>query len=132
MTALVVDASAVVKAVTEGTGEGRGVLDRFEGRTVHAPHLVDAEVGSALRKMVLRGLLAPEIAARARRLAEALVQERHPHTGPLAEAAWVLRDNGGFYDGLYVGLAGVLDCDLLTADSRLAGVGAQYVGIELA
>lgn len=120
MTALVVDASALVKAVTERSAHRSEVLSRMEGRRVHAPHLVDAELGSALRRMVLRGQLPAGVAAAARRLGEALVDTRHPHAGPLSEAAWELRDNVGFYDGLYVALAAALDCEMLTADIRLA------------
>ncbi|MCY3952970.1 MAG: type II toxin-antitoxin system VapC family toxin [bacterium] len=120
MTPLVVDASALVKAVTEDSGQGSGALDLMEGRSLHAPHLLDAELGSALRRMVLRGQLAAEVAAGARRMGEALVEVRHPHAGPLCEAAWRLRDSVGFYDGLYVVLAAALDCELLTADRRLA------------
>ncbi|MCY3561637.1 MAG: type II toxin-antitoxin system VapC family toxin [bacterium] len=117
---LVVDASALVKAVTEGSGPESGALDRMEGRRLHAPHLVDAELGSALRRMVLRRQLTAEVAAAARRLGEALIDTRHPHAGPLSEAAWQLRDTVGFYDGLYVALAAALDCEMLTADHRLA------------
>jgi predicted nucleic acid-binding protein len=48
------------------------------------------------------------------------VDQRYPHTGSLADAAWELRDNVTFYDALYVALAAALDVPLLTADARLA------------
>lgn len=131
MTRLVVDASAVVKAVTEDSEQGREALEYLRGRTPHAPHLVDAEVGSALRRMVLRDRLAPAVAAEARRLGEALVLERHPHAGPLAMAAWELRDSVGFCDGLYVALAEILDCELLTVDGRLARAAPSEVRVAL-
>ena len=131
MTPLVVDASAVVKAVTEDSEQGREALRYLGERTPHAPHLVDAEVGSALRRMVLRGQLAPAVAAEARRLGEVLVMERHAHSGPLASAAWELRDSVGFYDGLYVALASALDCELLTVDGRLARAAPPEVCVEV-
>ena len=131
MTPLVVDASAVVKAVTDNSGKGREALKYLGERTPHAPHLVDAEVGSALRRMVLRGRLAPAVAAESRRLGEVLVLERHAHIGPLALAAWELRDSVGFYDGLYVALAAALDCELLTVDGRLARAAPPEVRVKL-
>jgi predicted nucleic acid-binding protein len=41
-------------------------------------------------------------------------------TGALATAAWALRQNVSFYDGLYVALAVALAVPLVTADQRLA------------
>ena len=119
-TLAVADASALVLAVTDVTERGRRAQARLQEHVVHAPHLVDAEVGSSLRRLVLRGVLAAEHAAVSRRLAEAVVEERHGHTGPLGEWAWTHRDRIGFFDALYAGLAASLDCPLLTADRRLA------------
>lgn len=116
----VADASALVLAVADDTDRGRRALSALGDHVVHAPHLVDAEVGSALRRLVLRGLLDAEHAAVSRRLAAAVVEERHDHVGPLGEWAWAHRDRIGFYDALYAGLAATLGCTLLTADRRLA------------
>ena len=41
-------------------------------------------------------------------------------TGALAKAAWAVRQNVTFYDGLYVALAVALTVPLVTADQRLA------------
>jgi len=41
-------------------------------------------------------------------------------TGLLATAAWALRENVSFYDGLYVALAAALALPLVTADGRLS------------
>ena len=41
-------------------------------------------------------------------------------TGALAAAAWALRNNVTFYDGLYAVLAVALAAPLLTADERLS------------
>jgi predicted nucleic acid-binding protein len=54
-------------------------------------------------------------------------------TGALARAAWALRQNVSFYDGLYVALAVALTVPLVTADGRLSrapglGCGVEQVG----
>jgi predicted nucleic acid-binding protein len=41
-------------------------------------------------------------------------------TGALARAAWALRNNVSFYDGLYVALATAPAVPLVTADQRLS------------
>ena len=116
---LVVDASALVLAVVADTPAGSRVRDRLRRSRVHAPHLVDAEVGHVLRRQVLRGELGAEQAGDCRRFAEAIVEERHDHTGPLAAWAWANRDRLSFYDALFAGLAALLECPLLTVDLRL-------------
>lgn len=40
----------------------------------------------------------------------------------LLARVWALRDNLSAYDATYVALAEAIGCELLTADSRLAGV----------
>ncbi len=52
---IVVDASAAVSALLN-EGQARRLT---AGESVHAPHLVDAEVVSVLRRQVVAGLLAP-------------------------------------------------------------------------
>lgn len=49
----------------------------------------------------------------------------------LAEPAWALRDNLGLYDALYVALAQMLDCELITADRRIATAPPTGVTIKL-
>ena len=93
----------------------------LRGHRRAAPHLIDAEVGNALRSMVLRGDLEDEVGASARLMAERLVHRRHPVQGAVAARAWQLRHNLSFYDAVYVALAESLDCQLITADSRIAG-----------
>ena len=116
---IVVDGSALAIAVTDTTDRGDRVLARLEEGAL-APHLVDAEVGQAIRGLVLRGLLAPDDAEVSLAAAEELVVERFPHP-PLRSRAWQLRSNVSFYDGLYVALAEALRLPLLTADKKLAG-----------
>ena len=118
----VVDASVLVEYV--GGGEHVDVARSYlmaDRGALWAPHLVDAEVGHALRRMVAAGDIRPH-AARAglKDLAEMPLQ-RAPHRG-LMDRAWALRENVSFYYGLYLALAEALEAPLLTLDTRLAGV----------
>lgn len=93
---------------------------RLGAEVCHAPHIIDAEVGNVLRRHVLRGDLAAADARTLLHLSGPLVDHRHRMTGALAGAAWALRENVSFYDGLYAALAAGLAVPLLTADGRLA------------
>lgn len=120
MNAIVLDASALIAATTRTDGESVALRRRMAAADCHAPHLIDAELGSVLRRMSLRGQLAPELATTLLLASPRLVTHRHDHRGSLAAAAWALRDNLSFYDALYVALAAALDAPLITADARLA------------
>jgi predicted nucleic acid-binding protein len=115
---IVVDASALVVAVTDTTERGARARSRLADGCA-APHLIDAEVGQSLRGLVLRGLLDEGAAERSLEYAEHLVVDRYPHQ-PLRRRAWALRYRVSFYDGLYVALATLFDLPLVTADARLA------------
>lgn len=116
---IVVDASALIDALTEGPLADR-VDDRLEDdAALWAPHLVDAEVGHVLRRAVLRGELAPDVARAALGDLVDLPLERAAHLD-LADTAWSLRHTLSYYDALYVALAAELDAPLVTLDTRLA------------
>jgi predicted nucleic acid-binding protein len=117
---LVVDASALYGAAVEEPRRALVVRRRIAAEDCHAPHLIDAELGSALRRRVLRGELAVSDAEAALADSASLINERHEMTGSLAADAWSLRDTLSFYDALYVALAAALCAPLLTADARLA------------
>ncbi len=117
---VVVDASTLVAAVASTDSLGDRARATLRGHRRAAPHLIDAEVGNALRSMVLRGDLTDGVGASARLMAERLVHRRHPIHGAIAARAWQLRHNLGFYDALYIALAESLQCQLITADSRIA------------
>jgi predicted nucleic acid-binding protein len=116
----VIDASAMIVALLGRSAEAAGLRRRLGAEVCHAPHLIDAEVGNVLRRRVLRGDLAAADAGRLLHLAGPLVDHRHQMTGALARAAWALRNNVSFYDGLYVALATALAAPLVTADQRLS------------
>lgn len=116
----VVDASVFVEFFREG--ENAELVDErlhAEEHSLWAPHLVDAEIGHALRRAVRLGEMDAGNAGEALWEIEALPVERVEHE-PLVHVAWDLRDNFSFYDGLYVALALILDEPLLTFDARLA------------
>ena len=85
-------------------------------------HLIDAEVGQALRRWVRLGKLTADAAGKALWDIDELPIERIEHE-LLIHVAWGLRDNFSFYDGLYVALALMLNEPLLTFDARLARSG---------
>ena len=86
---------------------------------VHAPHLLDVEVASGLRKLVAnRELSAGAVAAALEDLAD-LDVARYSHV-ELLDRIWQLRAHVTPYDAAYVALAEVLDATLVTTDGRLA------------
>ncbi len=126
----VVDASVLVEFLAGG--EHRDAAEDAIGRErwVWAPALVDAEVGSALRRQTR----AKEISARKAGVALDDLLDMRLQRIPLAalvDRAWQLRDNVTFYDGLYVALAEELDSPLLTLDARLAKVKGLRTEVEL-
>lgn len=126
----VVDASVLVEFLSGGE-HAESVEERLdaEEHVLWAPHLIDAEVGQALRRWVRQGKLTADAARRALWEVSDLPVERVEHE-LLVHVAWDLRDNFSFYDGLYVALAVMLDEPLLTLDARMARAGAE-VPIEV-
>ena len=130
--ALVIDASGLVVALLARSTDAVSLRRRLAVEVSHAPHLIDAEVGNVLRRLTLRGELEPRAAEALLVGAGALVDHRHAMTAGLARAAWDLRENVTFYDGLYVALAGALRVPLLTADVRLSQAPGLGCRVELA
>jgi predicted nucleic acid-binding protein len=121
----VVDASVLFELLSDG--EHKEVVEErldAEEYALWAPHLIDAEIGQALRRWVRLGKLTADAAGRALWEVDELPVERVEHE-LLIHVAWGLRDNFSFYDGLYVALALMLDEPLLTFDARLARSGSD-------
>lgn len=119
----VVDASVVVEFL--GGDERTLALDerlKAEEHALWAPHLIDAEVGHALRRKVRLGQMEAEDAEEAIWELNDLPLRLVEHEN-LIKVAWDLRDNFTFYDGLYVALALILGETLLTFDARMARSG---------
>ena len=127
----VVDASALLMAMSASGHNADELRDKLPSWRISAPHLIDAEVGNVLRRHERAGLMSPERAAATLRATHDLAIRRYPHFGWLAESAWALRANVMFYDALYVALAAVLRVPLVTADAHLANAPRLPCAVEL-
>lgn len=131
MNEYVVDAAAAVDALA-GKGASAIAVRRLLKESIsNAPHLLDAEVGHALRRAVLSDEISEAEARSALGAMPHLIDNRYPHSSRLIEHAWQLRHNVTFYDALYVALAAALDVPLLTGDARLAAASGLTCQIEL-
>src|SRR2546427_567108 len=111
---IVVDASVVVDLLLHIPPHAETIRQRLrrEVPNLAAPHLLDAEVGQALRRYTLNGDLNPARADQALVDLAALPLVRYPHTA-LLRRAFDLRDNVSVYDALYVALAEAMQVPLL-------------------
>ena len=112
---IVVDASAALSALLNSGPARRAVADQ----QLHAPHLIDTEVASGLRRTVRSQRLSADAGLAALDTFRRLGMTRYPGSS-LLPRVWDLRDNLSAYDACYVALAELLGCDLLTADARLS------------
>ena len=127
----VVDASALGYALVGRSPEVAKLRRTLAANECHAPHLVDAEVGSLLRKRVRARAMSVADCHVALLAAQQIVHRRYAHVGPLAEHAWRMRDNFSFYDALYVALAARLDIPLITGDGRLSRAPGLPCAVDL-
>jgi predicted nucleic acid-binding protein len=128
---IVLDASAVVELLL-GTVRGTRVFERIarSGESLHAPHLMDLEVASALRQLVrIGGLTTPRAAAALSDLGDVALT-RYPH-GLLLPRIWQLRDNATTFDAAYLSLAEALDAVLVTCDRPLGAVPGHWARVEV-
>lgn len=129
----VVDASIVVRLLQNRHDDAR-LRERFtRHRYLHAPTLIDAEVTSAIRGLLLSSKPGITIdAARAREMLDDyadLPVVRYPMQ-PYQRRALALRDNFTAYDAFYVALAESLDMTLLTDDRKYAKAPSHTATIE--
>ncbi|TDC47981.1 PIN domain-containing protein [Jiangella ureilytica] len=117
MSALVVDCSLVLYALSE-TEEDEILRQRLsEPRVLNAPHLIDVEVSNALRGLTLGGKLTEARADAIRADFADLHIERMPGQA-LAGRMWELRHDSTAYDAAYIALAELPACPLLTGDAK--------------
>lgn len=57
MIELVVDTSALIVAMTGRSSEAKMLQGRLQRNVCHAPHLIDAEAGNVLRRLVRTGAI---------------------------------------------------------------------------
>jgi predicted nucleic acid-binding protein len=116
---IVVDASAIVAALSDAGPSGEWVRRSLFGLSLAAPHLLPVEVASALRSHIADGRLTAESATLAHLGLTGMAFELFPYE-PFAGRIWQLRDNLSPYDAWYIALAESLEAPLLTLDFRLA------------
>lgn len=127
---LVVDASCLFE-VLAGTARAEPIRERLAVDEDHAaPHIIDVEVFSVIRREHRLGQLDPTAAGQAVDDLEAWPGERFGHRLLLARA-WELRDAVRGWDAMYVALAEALDTTLLTTDARLAAADGPTCQIEV-
>jgi len=127
---IVLDASIVLELIL-GSAAGAEFGDWLlrERSTLHAPHLVDAEVLQGIRKLEMLRSVTPARALSGLQAFAGLRLTRHAH-GPLLPRVWQLRRNVTAYDGLYLALAEQLAAPLHTRDQRLARTRGHGAKIE--
>ena len=115
---LVVDASVLVSSLVGPEPEGTWAAGVVRQGDLLAPELALAEATNTLRKLEMRGVVAPLQAESAchelTRLAVSLVP-----FGPCATRVWELRRNLTAYDAWYVAVAEGFGVPLATLDRRL-------------
>ena len=129
----VVDASIVVRLL-QNRRDDTELRERFgRQRRIHAPALIDAEVISAIRGLLLTS--EPSIRITIERTEQMLDDfadlplVRYPMQ-PYQRRALALRDNFTAYDAFYVALAELLGLPLLTDDRQFEKAPAHKIVIE--
>ena len=127
---LVVDASCLYEVVAGAAGAEQ-VRRRFAADPDQAaPHIVDVEVLSVIRRDLLLGRLDTTAASQAVEDLRDWPGQRFGHR-LLLERAWELRGNVRSWDAMYVALAEALQATLITGDERLARVQSLRCPVEV-
>lgn len=129
----VVDASIVVRLL-QNRRDDTELRERFSReRHVHAPALIDAEVTSAIRGLLLTSKPTIQITVvRAEEMLDDFADlplVRYPMQ-PYQRRALMLRNNVTAYDAFYLALAESLSMPLLTDDRKFAKAPGQTAMIE--
>lgn len=128
---IVLDASAAIDLLVDDE-MGPAVVDRVTRRaeTIHAPHVIDVEVASALRRHVLHGAIPETRGLAALKQFRTLRIARYPHAR-LIPRAWELRHAITAQDAMYVTLAEALEAPLVTTDAAIARSSGHRAVVEL-
>jgi len=128
---IVVDASALLELLLQ-TSRGARVEARLfrDEDELHAPHLLDVEVASVLRRYQLSGELSAANGREALADLAGLDIARYAHD-LLLPRVWELRTLVTAYDAVYLALAETLAAPLLTLDRRLARARGHGARVEV-
>src|SRR6202012_1006478 len=128
---IVVDASALLEVLLR-TPAAVAVEERLfvPGETLYAPHLIDVEVTTVIRRYAANGELDSERGRQALSDLADFPVRRYPHDFLLARI-WDLRNNLTAYDAVYVALAEALEAPLVTRDKRLAAAAGHRAQVAL-
>lgn len=127
---IVVDASCLYEVVTDSE-RSETIRDRMKADPDQAaPHVIDIEVFSLIRRDQLAGVLDATLGALAVEDLRSWPGERYGHRA-LLERAWELRTSVRGWDAAYVALAEVLDATLITLDQRLANAHGPLCPIDV-
>lgn len=127
---LVVDASCLYEVLVS-TPRAEQIRLRMASDDDHiAPHVIDAEVFSVIRRHHLSGMLDATAATQAVDDLRDWPGQRVGHRALLSRA-WELRDSVRGWDAMYVALAEAGDAVLLTLDERLAAASGPTCAIDL-
>jgi predicted nucleic acid-binding protein len=128
---IVIDASAIVELLLQtelGIRVERRIYRDYDD--IHAPHLLDVEALSALRRLVGAREVPAERAEKAVEDLAFLRIIRHGHLD-LAARAWELRQNVTAYDAVYLALAESLDAPVVTCDRPFGAARGHRARIEV-
>ncbi|SEA52503.1 Predicted nucleic acid-binding protein, contains PIN domain [Leifsonia sp. 21MFCrub1.1] len=129
MIAAVMDCSALVELLSRDGLAAFEENDELAECILVAPHLIDPEFVSAMRRHALRrpgdAQLAEQVILEFSRLEIMRVEHE-----PLWPDAWRWRDDLTVYDAMYVALARLLELPLVTADDRLAAAAERWCEVR--
>lgn len=127
---IVVDASCLYEVLVDSP-RAEAIRERLAlDPEQAAPHVIDIEVFSLIRRDRLAGTIDDTLAVLAVDDLRSWPAERHGHRALLGRA-WELRHSVRGWDAAYVALAEVLDAALLTLDRRLAAADGPRCPIEV-
>lgn len=127
---LIVDASCLYDVLV-GKPEAERIRTRLAADADQAaPHVIDVEVFSVIRRDFLLGKLDATAATQAVEDLRDWPGERFGHRA-LLERAWELRRNVRGWDAVYVALAESFQATLLTGDARLRRASGLRCAVEV-
>ncbi len=126
---IVLDASTVIELLFGN----RAVAARLARSpdSLAAPHLLDVEVASVIRRLSLINKVSQTRGEEALADLAELDIDRYPHDA-LLPRAWELRENFTAYDAVYLALAEALRAPLLTLDQKIFRSSGHRARVELA